>query len=205
MWKFHNFVSTDYFPKYAEPIPGESTSALSDAAKKFGVFVVGGSVPEREGDKLYNTCTVWGPQGDMIAKHRKVSFIHLIVEKFKVCLHTWHLLNVLMHNLPVESEYLLQPILLPSVFSMTHTLVGGVVHSDLFFRFLVQQGKYNRMLSVVLWLFLLVTMQGCYKLLYAYLSWWQYNHYMNSIKQYLQLYHELFSCEILFPDSPLWH
>lgn len=80
---FNTVISTGYFPKYAEPIPGESTTALSDAAKKFGVFVVGGSVPEREGDKLYNTCTVWGPQGNMLAKHRKVSSVYLIVEELK--------------------------------------------------------------------------------------------------------------------------
>ncbi|XP_050708196.1 omega-amidase NIT2-like [Eriocheir sinensis] len=57
---------------YVEPVPGESTAPLGDAAKKFGVFVVGGSVQEREGDKIYNTCTVWGPQGNMVAKHRKM-------------------------------------------------------------------------------------------------------------------------------------
>ncbi|XP_076483798.1 omega-amidase NIT2-A-like [Bombus vancouverensis nearcticus] len=29
-------------------------------------------MPEIEGDKLYNTCTIWGPDGTLIAKHRKV-------------------------------------------------------------------------------------------------------------------------------------
>ena len=45
---------------------------MSSAAKDAGVYLIGGSIPERDGDKLYNTCTVWNPQGDMIAKHRKV-------------------------------------------------------------------------------------------------------------------------------------
>uniref|UniRef100_A0A0P4VQK9 omega-amidase n=1 Tax=Scylla olivacea TaxID=85551 RepID=A0A0P4VQK9_SCYOL len=76
---FNSPYGTSYFPKYAEEIPGESTNALKDAAKKFGVFVVGGSVPERNGDKLFNTCTVWGPQGDMIAKHRKVHLFDINV------------------------------------------------------------------------------------------------------------------------------
>jgi hypothetical protein len=31
-----------------------------------------GSIPEREGDKLYNTSVVYDPQGNLIAKHRKV-------------------------------------------------------------------------------------------------------------------------------------
>ncbi|XP_050496249.1 omega-amidase NIT2-A-like isoform X2 [Bombus huntii] len=29
-------------------------------------------MPEIEGAKLYNTCTIWGPDGTLIAKHRKV-------------------------------------------------------------------------------------------------------------------------------------
>ncbi len=33
---------------------------------------VAGSIPEREGEKLYNTCTVYNPEGDMVAKYRKV-------------------------------------------------------------------------------------------------------------------------------------
>ncbi|EDQ92339.1 uncharacterized protein MONBRDRAFT_14153 [Monosiga brevicollis MX1] len=63
---------TKYFGTYAEPIPGESTAALSRAAKENGVYVVGGSIPERAADKLYNTCTVFNPDGDLIATHRKI-------------------------------------------------------------------------------------------------------------------------------------
>ncbi|XP_068987925.1 katanin p60 ATPase-containing subunit A-like 2 isoform X3 [Bombus flavifrons] len=62
-----------YFPKYAESIPdGETSVALSNAAKENSIYVVGGTIPEIEGDKLYNTCTIWGPDGTLIAKHRKV-------------------------------------------------------------------------------------------------------------------------------------
>lgn len=35
-------------------------------------FFKGGTFPERDGDKLYNTCTVWNPTGDLIAKYRKM-------------------------------------------------------------------------------------------------------------------------------------
>lgn len=64
---------TKYFGEYAESIPdGFTSTELSKAAKELGVFVIGGSIPERDQDKLYNTCTVWGPQGDLIAKHRKM-------------------------------------------------------------------------------------------------------------------------------------
>jgi len=46
--------------------------ALSEAARKNNVYVIGGTIPERSHDKLYNTCTVWGPDGKLVAKHRKV-------------------------------------------------------------------------------------------------------------------------------------
>lgn len=76
---FNSPYGINFFPKYAETIPGESTDALGVAAKKFGVYVVGGSIPELEGDKVYNTCTVWGPHGDMIAKHRKIHLFDINV------------------------------------------------------------------------------------------------------------------------------
>ena len=36
-------------------------------------FVTTGSFPESDGDKIYNTCTVFNPSGDMLGKYRKVS------------------------------------------------------------------------------------------------------------------------------------
>ncbi len=35
-------------------------------------IVYTGSIPEREDEKIYNTCTVFGPQGDLLGKYRKV-------------------------------------------------------------------------------------------------------------------------------------
>ncbi|XP_068987924.1 katanin p60 ATPase-containing subunit A-like 2 isoform X2 [Bombus flavifrons] len=70
---FNSPYGIQYFPKYAESIPdGETSVALSNAAKENSIYVVGGTIPEIEGDKLYNTCTIWGPDGTLIAKHRKV-------------------------------------------------------------------------------------------------------------------------------------
>ena len=34
---------------------------LLEAARTLGVLLIGGSIPEREGDKLYNTCVIVGP------------------------------------------------------------------------------------------------------------------------------------------------
>ncbi|ELR21860.1 nitrilase, putative [Acanthamoeba castellanii str. Neff] len=69
--------SNDSFPTYAEAVPGGPSAAmLQEAARKHSVYLVGGSIPEREGDKLYNTSVVYDPQGNLIAKHRKV-VVHL--------------------------------------------------------------------------------------------------------------------------------
>ena len=47
-----------------------SSSGLPYAENK--VYLVGGSIPEREGERLFNTATVWSPEGRMLAKHRKM-------------------------------------------------------------------------------------------------------------------------------------
>lgn len=47
---------------------------LSSVAKETGCYIIGGSIPESDSDgKLYNTSTSFGPDGAMLAKHRKVS------------------------------------------------------------------------------------------------------------------------------------
>nr|XP_018912339.1 PREDICTED: omega-amidase NIT2 [Bemisia tabaci]XP_018912340.1 PREDICTED: omega-amidase NIT2 [Bemisia tabaci] len=70
---FNAPYGTKYFPEYAESIPdGETSRALSAAAKEVKAYIVGGSIPERDGSKLYNTSTVWSPDGQLVAKHRKM-------------------------------------------------------------------------------------------------------------------------------------
>ncbi|KAF7149415.1 hypothetical protein RHSIM_Rhsim03G0230100 [Rhododendron simsii] len=65
------------FPVYAEDIDAggdasPSTMMLSELSRSLQITVVGGSIPERSGDKLYNTCCVFGSDGKLKAKHRKV-------------------------------------------------------------------------------------------------------------------------------------
>ncbi|CAI9095905.1 OLC1v1031942C2 [Oldenlandia corymbosa var. corymbosa] len=69
--------SNDSFPIYAEDIDAgfvasPSTAMLSEAARLLNVTIVGGSIAERHGDKLYNTCCVFGTDGKLKAKHRKI-------------------------------------------------------------------------------------------------------------------------------------
>ncbi|ELK36876.1 Omega-amidase NIT2 [Myotis davidii] len=52
---FNSPYGTNYFPEYAEKIPGESTQKLSEVAKECSIYLIGGSIPEEDSGKLYNT------------------------------------------------------------------------------------------------------------------------------------------------------
>ncbi|KAI6660548.1 Omega-amidase NIT2 [Oopsacas minuta] len=69
---FQSPYGNQYFGEYAETIPGYTTEQLKSLAKELGIYLIGGSIPERDGDKLYNTTTVFNPSGDMILKFRKI-------------------------------------------------------------------------------------------------------------------------------------
>ncbi|XP_023296062.2 omega-amidase NIT2 [Lucilia cuprina] len=73
---------TKYFREYAETIPsGETSRQLSQLAKELGVYIVGGTIPEIGGnDKIYNTCTIWSPEGKLLAKHRKMHLFDIDVK-----------------------------------------------------------------------------------------------------------------------------
>lgn len=69
----------EFFDKYAEAVPnGPTCAALSAIAKELNIYLLGGSIIERNPDNpkiLHNTATAWSPDGKMIAKHRKVNSI----------------------------------------------------------------------------------------------------------------------------------
>ena len=64
--------SNKYFPDYAEEGIGPTRQALIDMAKENRLWLVGGSIPEREDGKVYNTSFVYDPEGREVARHRKV-------------------------------------------------------------------------------------------------------------------------------------
>lgn len=64
---------TQLFPRYAEPVQGDTWLAMSTLARKNNCYIVGGSIPEvDEEGKVYNTCYVFNRKGEQIGKHRKV-------------------------------------------------------------------------------------------------------------------------------------
>lgn len=69
---FNSPYGTAYFAEYAETLDQESAKSLSAAAQDNQIHLIGGSFPEKKDGKLFNTCTVWGPQGNLLAVHRKM-------------------------------------------------------------------------------------------------------------------------------------
>ena len=72
--------SPKYFRKFANAENGESVEKMSHWAKENGIILVGGTIPETDGDKLYNTCFVFNEQGKIIARHRKVHLFDVDIE-----------------------------------------------------------------------------------------------------------------------------
>lgn len=62
----------DRFPEFAEPADGKTCKIMSETAAKYGICLVAGSIPEDDGGKFYNTSFVFGPDGALIARHRKM-------------------------------------------------------------------------------------------------------------------------------------
>ncbi|MBE6939312.1 MAG: carbon-nitrogen hydrolase family protein [Ruminococcaceae bacterium] len=67
------------FRPYGEPLGGPVQQALAQVAREEKIYVVGGSLPELEGDQVYNTCFVYDPEGKCIARHRKMHLFDINV------------------------------------------------------------------------------------------------------------------------------
>lgn len=91
---FNSPYGATNFPVYAETIgyepeelydpaksESETVKMLSSVAKETGTWLVGGTIPEREAStgNLYNTATVYSPQGDLVALYRKVHLFDIDV------------------------------------------------------------------------------------------------------------------------------
>ena len=70
---------TSCFPRYAEPAGGPSWQFLSGMSKELGIYLVGGSVPEWDTGRIYNTSYIFSPQGQELARHRKVHLFDINV------------------------------------------------------------------------------------------------------------------------------
>ena len=70
-------IGHDFFQLYAEDIDAglevcPTLAMMAEVAREKKVTIVGGSIPERSGENVYNTCCVFDKNGDLISKFRKV-------------------------------------------------------------------------------------------------------------------------------------
>ncbi len=78
--------NNNFFPQYAEEFSGITTKLLSKLAKEQKIYIIGGSIPEREGEKIYNTSYIFDRNGELLNRHRKVHLFDVDIKdgiKFK--------------------------------------------------------------------------------------------------------------------------
>ncbi len=64
---------TKLFPAYAEEFKsGETIAMLRETAMEKQIYLVGGSIPEREGEAVYNSSFTFGPRGNLLGRYRKM-------------------------------------------------------------------------------------------------------------------------------------
>lgn len=72
---------TDKFPRYAEEEGGETYRRCAELARRYGIYLSAGSMPERGADgRIYNTAYVFDRAGNCAAKHRKMHLFDIDVK-----------------------------------------------------------------------------------------------------------------------------
>lgn len=72
---------TENFPVYAEAAGGPAWQMLAGYAKEYGIYLVAGSMPERDEEgHVYNTSYVFDREGRQIARHRKTHLFDIDVK-----------------------------------------------------------------------------------------------------------------------------
>ncbi|MGI6011261.1 MAG: carbon-nitrogen hydrolase family protein [Ruminococcus sp.] len=67
---------------HAKELPGEWGVFLAGQAKKYGIYIHGGSITEKNlGGRPYNTSLLYAPDGRMIGKYRKLHMFDVEVEE----------------------------------------------------------------------------------------------------------------------------
>ncbi len=99
----------ELFAPNADDLPaGDSFMLLSETARETGMTVIGGSVPEREGKHVYNTCACYGSDGSLLGKYRKAHLFDVNVPgKFRFfeseAIDPGQNLPLILHNAPVKT------------------------------------------------------------------------------------------------------
>ncbi|MEW6425662.1 MAG: carbon-nitrogen family hydrolase [Bacillota bacterium] len=78
------YFSFDRYGEESETLAGETVSRLSARARELQAYIFGGSIVERDGDKLYNTAVLIGSAGDILGAYRKIHLFGYGSEERKV-------------------------------------------------------------------------------------------------------------------------
>lgn len=68
------------FVKFAMPYNSPFLTEIAAQAKELELYIVAGSVPEADEQKIYNTSFVYNPKGECVARHRKVHLFDINVK-----------------------------------------------------------------------------------------------------------------------------
>ncbi|MHB8170844.1 MAG: carbon-nitrogen family hydrolase [Thermincolia bacterium] len=66
---------------YAEGVNGPTVTRLRKKAEEAGIYIFAGSLPEKQGEGIFNTCFVIGPQGEILGKYSKIHLFSLMEEQ----------------------------------------------------------------------------------------------------------------------------
>ena len=149
---FNSPYETKKFREYSEEKGGKTWTFLSNLAKENKIILVGGSFPELEDDKVYNTSFIFDDEGKQIGRHRKMHLFDIDVkggQRFKesdaltagdsVCVFNTRFCKIGVcicfdMRFPELSRLMVQEgaevIIVPAAFNMT----TGPAHWDLMFR-----------------------------------------------------------------------
>lgn len=116
-----------------QTLDGAIPQSLSAWAREYGLWLVGGSFPLAEGDRRYNACPVYSPEGTLQALHKKI-----------------HLFDVKMDTLSVQEADCFSPGGQPTTVLTPWGVVGVAVCFDLRFpaQFLTMADRGARLMVV---------------------------------------------------------
>ena len=69
-----------YFRPFAETEDGPTVKKMGELAKELGIYLIGGTISEIEGDNVYNTSYIYDRKGNIIGKHRKAHLFDIDVK-----------------------------------------------------------------------------------------------------------------------------
>ncbi|SHH95566.1 carbon-nitrogen hydrolase family protein [Ferrimonas marina] len=59
-------------PRFAQPMPGDAELRYCELALELGIWLIPGSLYERDGDNIYNTSPIISPDGEVVQRYRKI-------------------------------------------------------------------------------------------------------------------------------------